>query len=124
MRNIKKQTKPESAENPTQPVGRTQTLSLTGFITSFIEPIIAIVLGHVALKNYKKEQDQTWKGFATASLILGYVGLVIRIKLAALFTILLILSAAAEKNDHDMENHWGGKTVTQYDKGYHHKMFQ
>jgi len=102
----------ETTPKPTN-VGRTQTLSLTGFIAAFIEPIVAIVLGHVALRNYKKETDQTWRGFATAGTILGYVGLVIRVKLVALFFILAALTAGGHgynKYDYDTGNMGYGKS--------------
>jgi hypothetical protein len=96
-----KKTEPtvEQHKQPT-PVGRTQTLALTGFIVSFFESIIPIVLGHVALRNYKKEEDQTWRGFAVAALILGYVGLVIRIKIAALIIMAVALSGAAKMSNY------------------------
>lgn len=88
-----KNAEPEKPVTPA-PVGRTQTLSLVAFVVSFFESIIPIVLGHVALRNYKKEEDQTWRGFAVAGLILGYVGLVIRIKITVLIILALMLSGS------------------------------
>jgi hypothetical protein len=94
-----KNAEPEKPVTPA-PVGRTQTLSLVAFVVSFFESIIPIVLGHVALRNYKKEEDQTWRGFAVAGLILGYVGLVIRIKITVLIIIALMLSGSMNSGKH------------------------
>lgn len=122
----------EKEPTPT-PVGRTQTLALTAFIISFFESIIPIVLGHVALRNYKNEKDQTWKNFATAGLILGYVGLIIRIKIAALITLILIAGGATysktapyhmetnEKHSYYMEK-MENKNSTMWEKQQERKM--
>ena len=47
--------------------------------------VVAIVLGHIALKKHKKNPDvYSGRGFAIAGLILGYLGLIIAIALGVM----------------------------------------
>lgn len=118
-----KNSEPEKPATPT-PVGRTQTLSLVAFIVSFFESVIPIVLGHVALRNYKKEEDQTWRGFAVAGLILGYVGLVIRIKITVLIILALMLGSSMKSGKYgynDLERVPYSQGMTEHHGKYGYK---
>lgn len=59
-------------------------LSILGLIccTSLLFNILAVVFGHLALSQIKKNPNQGGKNLATAGLIIGYIGLVLGIIVA------------------------------------------
>lgn len=77
-----------------------KALTLIAFIGSFIEPLVGIIAGSVALKEYRKEgATQTWKPLALAGTIIGYVGLAIRIQIVIFF--MAIMSQAGHYNHYN-----------------------
>lgn len=63
-----------------------RNLSLIGFVGAFFEPLLGIVLGHIALYEYTKTEGavKSSRGFAIAGLVIGYAGLFARFVLLSL----------------------------------------
>ena len=79
----KPSTRKKPAEDMTIPNRNNRFLSILSLIAPFIMlPVVGIVAGHVALKEYSKENsDQTWKPIALAGTISGYVVLFVKINI-------------------------------------------
>jgi hypothetical protein len=58
-----------------------RNISLIAFIGAFFEPLVGVILGHIALYEYKRSEgvDNPSRGFAIAGLVVGYVGLLTRL---------------------------------------------
>ncbi|MFN4001864.1 DUF4190 domain-containing protein [Microcella sp.] len=54
--------------------GASNSLALVAFILSFFASVPAVVCGHVALRQIRRTGD-SGRGFAVASLWIGYVGI-------------------------------------------------
>jgi len=86
------------SEESTVPVERKGNLyALLSFIFSvaFIVPfntVVSIVLGHIALNDFKRNPEQDWRGFAIAGLIISYT--VVGAGLLLLFIVLGIAAAS------------------------------
>lgn len=84
-------------------------LSLVSLIAPFIMlPVVGIVAGHVALKEYGKDDaDKTWKPLALAGTISGYVVLFVKINLIIMLGAFLSLKSYSYTNHYDMPCHHG-----------------
>jgi hypothetical protein len=54
------------------------------FVAGFIGPLIGVILGHVSLSRLRRSGQEQGKGLAVASLVLGYLMLVIGLLLLIL----------------------------------------
>ena len=54
---------------------KTNTLAIVSLITAFLISIVAVITGHIALKQIDQTGEQG-RGLALAGLIIGYIGLV------------------------------------------------
>jgi hypothetical protein len=70
----------------------TKLMAVGSFVLSFIEPISAVVIGHVALREYRQRESQVYRGFALAGTIIGYVGIAARAAMVMFFTGLMALT--------------------------------
>jgi hypothetical protein len=74
-----------------------RNMSRVAFVGAFIEPLIGIILGHLALYEYKNgdAKNKESRAYAIAGLTIGYVNLATRLLLlGTLFT----LAAYSAKN--------------------------
>lgn len=100
--------KPSSRKKPAQdmtvPNRNNKFLSLVSLVTPFFMlPVVGIVSGHVALKEYSKENaDQTWKPLALAGTIAGYVVLFVQINMVLIMGAFLSTQASYNHYNHDM----------------------
>lgn len=73
-----------------------KTMSIVAFVGAFLEPLLGIVLGHIALYEYKngdvKNKDS--RAYAISGLTIGYVHLAVR--LAILGTIFSMATYAGK----------------------------
>lgn len=69
-----------AAANPAKEPRVLRNMSLVAFIGSFIEPLIGIILGHLALYEYKNgdAKNKDSRAYAIAGLTIGYVNLATR----------------------------------------------
>ena len=76
-------TRKKPVQDMTLPNRNNRFLSIVSLVTPFIlMPIVGIITGHVALKEYSKEgADQTWKPLALAGTIAGYAVLFVKINI-------------------------------------------
>jgi hypothetical protein len=70
---------------------RTNTLAVIAFVAAFLQPIAAIITGHIALRQLKTS-GEAGRDLAKAGLILGYAFAVLQIVLFAAFCVLYVLS--------------------------------
>ena len=66
--------------NDTEPVpgsGRMNTLSIVGFVMSFVAAVVGIILSAIALRQHKNDITLRGKGFAKAGLIISIISTVI-----------------------------------------------
>lgn len=85
----------------------TQVLSLTALITPFLLlPIVGIVTGHVALKEYRNTNiDKSWRPLAIVGLIISYIVLVFKIMGIMFFTGLMLLGAMFSSTTYNTGHH-------------------
>ncbi len=64
-----------------------KNLSILSFIGGFLEPLLGITLGHLALYEYKKTDgiNKDSRAYAISGLVVGYVHLAVRVSLVGLF---------------------------------------
>ncbi|MGZ0211649.1 MAG: DUF4190 domain-containing protein [Actinomycetales bacterium] len=74
----------------TNPVPRTNTLALVGFIASFMIPVVGIVLGAIGRKQITSS-GESGRGLARAAIIIGMLGTLIQV---AFFSVWLTLMTA------------------------------
>ncbi len=77
------------------PVGRTSGLAVASMVLGilwiyWIGSILAIIFGHIAISQAKKDESVRGKGMAIAGLVLGYVGL------ATLILVIIIVATTTE----------------------------
>ena len=65
---------------------KTNVLAIVSLVSAFFVSLAAIITGHIALSQIKKTGEQG-RGLAIAGLIIGYVGLVVGIIIAIVWTI-------------------------------------
>lgn len=70
-------------------VPKTNVLAIVSLISAFFVSLVAIITGHIALKQIK-ESGESGRGLAIAGLILGYAGIV-----AGALAIIIFVAAAA-----------------------------
>jgi len=75
---------PAYAAAPAAP--KTNVLAIVSLVSAFFISLVAIITGHIALSQIKKTGEQG-RGLAIAGLIIGYVGLVVGIIIAIVWTI-------------------------------------
>lgn len=94
----------KTAEDMTVPNRNNKFLSLLSLVTPFLLlPVVGIVSGHVALKEYNKEDaDQTWKPLALAGTISGYVVLFVKINIIMIVGAFLSTQANYSHYTNDM----------------------
>ncbi len=64
--------KPQQEEEKSNPA---KTLAILGFVFSFLFALVGLILSIIALNKYKKQEDQSCKGLATAGLIISIVSM-------------------------------------------------
>ncbi|MGV8859202.1 DUF4190 domain-containing protein [Rhodoglobus sp.] len=62
----------------TNPVPRTNTLALIGFIAAFMIPIVGVVLGAMGRKQITSS-GESGRGLARAAIIIGMLGTLIQV---------------------------------------------
>lgn len=94
---------PETLQSENQQTKNNKILTLISFFGSFIEPLVGIIAGHIALKEYKKEEtgNQEWKPLALSGVIIGYVNLFIRIQIGMFMLTTLMFSSGHHNNMQD-----------------------
>jgi uncharacterized protein YacL len=65
---------------------KTNVLAIVSLVSSFFISLVGIITGHIALSQIKKTGEQG-RGLAIAGLIIGYIGLVVTIIVAIVWTI-------------------------------------
>jgi hypothetical protein len=70
---------------------RTNTLAVVAFVAAFLQPIAAIITGHIAYRQLTTS-GEAGRDLAKAGLILGYVFAVVQILLLVGFCVLYFLS--------------------------------
>jgi len=65
---------------------KTNVLAIVSLVSSFFISLVGIITGHIALSQIKKTGEQG-RGLAIAGLIIGYIGLVVGIIVAIVWTI-------------------------------------
>lgn len=95
-----------------------KVLSLVSLVSPFLMlPVVGIVTGHVALKEYSKENvDKTWKPLALAGTISGYVVLFIKINLMLAFGAFLMASGSHYANPYHHNPYYGMPIQYQMDE--------
>lgn len=73
---------------------KTNTLAIVSLVTAFFVSLAAIICGHIALSQIKRT-GQSGRGLAIAGLILGYLGLVGGIIVAALLITFSLTTGSA-----------------------------
>lgn len=122
----KTSTRKKPVEDMTIPNRNNRFLSLLSLVTPFLlMPVVAIVAGHVALKEYNKENaDQTWKPLALAGTISGYIVLFIKINILMAIGASIASQAGYSHYNHDMYSYdmpmhsSSDKAYPQSNKGY------
>lgn len=66
-----------------------KNLSILSFVGGFLEPLLGITLGHLALYEYKKTDgiNKDSRAYAISGLVVGYVHLAVRISLIGIFVL-------------------------------------
>ena len=97
----------KTAVDMTTPNRNNKILSLFSLIAPFLLlPVVAIVAGHVALKEYSKEgADQTWRPLALAGTIAGYAILFIQINVVLIMGS-VFMANTAHHSMYDMGNQY------------------
>lgn len=82
---------PAAPARPAAPTALAQTnaFALVAIILAFLQPIAAIVFGHLALGQIKRTGDGG-RGLALAGLVIGYITAGLMIFLLVVYTILMI----------------------------------
>lgn len=75
-------------------VQRYNLFSLVSFIGTFLNPIVGIVFGHIALRQIAATREPG-RGFAQAGLIIGYVALSSYFVFIVLYVIILAVTFAS-----------------------------
>ena len=73
------------------------------FAAGFIGPLIGVILGHISLRRLNRRGDDSNRGMAIASLVIGYILLIIGLILLA---VLGVLVGAALFNHGWTGGHW------------------
>lgn len=94
---------PPVATPQTGTTPKTNTLAIISLVTGILGPfcclfltIAAIVCGHIARSQIKKNPLETGNGLAVAGLILGYIGLVWHIAVIIFYVTTMAATAASE----------------------------
>tara|TARA_R110002051_G_scaffold302606_1_gene371065 strand:+ start:3010 stop:3267 length:258 start_codon:yes stop_codon:yes gene_type:complete len=72
----------------TNPVPRTNTLALIGFIAAFMIPIVGVVLGAMGRKQITSS-GESGRGLARAAIIIGIVGTLFQVVFFAVWLTLM-----------------------------------
>lgn len=72
-----------------------KNLSIFSFAGGFLEPLLGIVLGHLALYEYKRTDgiNKDSRAYAISGLVVGYVHLAIRLAILGMFFLGAITTA-------------------------------
>jgi len=90
-----------------QPTKQTSTLAVVSLIAGCVSLIFgifaaipAIICGHLALGEIKKQPEKDGKGLAMAGLIIGYVVTVLSVLIIVLFLIFFLFAGVAVESHH------------------------
>lgn len=72
-----------------------KNLSIFSFVGAFIEPLLGIILGHLALYEYKRTDvvNKDSRAYAISGLVVGYVHLAVRLSLLGMLFLGAILKS-------------------------------
>ena len=80
---------PKQKEN-SQDGSSTKILSVLGFVFSIMGYLVGFVLSLIALKKYKNQNNQSYRGFAVAGLVISSITLAISL-IAGIFMLVMFL---------------------------------
>jgi uncharacterized protein YacL len=65
-------------------------LSVVAFIFAFFISLVAVICGHIALRQIKKT-GESGHGFALAAVVLGYIGLGLGLAFAIVYVLVIVV---------------------------------
>ncbi|KLL96350.1 hypothetical protein NJ76_16150 [Rhodococcus sp. IITR03] len=92
---------------------QTNAMAIASFVTSFFVPVLAIIFGHIGLKQIRRNGDEG-RGFAIAGLVIGYAFTAIGLAVIAMWAIALgtFANAIASFEDDDYSTYLASTTYT------------
>lgn len=72
-----------------------KNLSIVSFVGGFLEPLLGIILGHLALYEYRKTDgiNKDSRAYAISGLVVGYVHLAVRLGIISILILNLFANS-------------------------------